>query len=94
MLVAKCLAALKQTELKRLVIAGGVGANKQLRAALDAAAARKRFDVFYPELELCTDNGAMIAFAGALRMQANPAAAKRDYGFNVKPRWPLDAIDS
>ncbi len=93
-LVAKCLKALKDTGMKRLVIAGGVGANKQLRAALDAAAARKRFEVFYPELELCTDNGAMIAFAGALRMQANPAAAKRDYGFNVKPRWPLDAIDA
>ncbi len=92
-LVAKCLKALKDTGLKRLVIAGGVGANKQLRAALDAAAARKRFQVFYPELELCTDNGAMIAFAGALRMQANPDAAKRDYGFNVKPRWPLHAID-
>ena len=92
-LVAKCLKALKETGMKRLVIAGGVGANKQLRAALNDAAARKRFEVFYPELELCTDNGAMIAFAGALRMQANPAAAKREYGFNVKPRWPLDAID-
>ncbi len=93
-LVAKCLKALKETGMKRLVIAGGVGANKQLRAALNDAATRKRFDVFYPELELCTDNGAMIAFAGALRMQANPTAAKRDYGFNVKPRWPLDAIDA
>ncbi len=93
-LVAKCVAALKQTGMKRLVIAGGVGANAQLRAALNAAAARKRFEVFYPELALCTDNGAMIAFAGALRLQQNPAAATRDYGFNVKPRWPLDAIDS
>ncbi len=93
-LVAKCVAALKQTGMKRLVIAGGVGANAQLRAALNAAAARKRFEVFYPELALCTDNGAMIAFAGALRLQQNPAAATRDYAFNVKPRWPLDAIDS
>jgi N6-L-threonylcarbamoyladenine synthase len=91
-LVAKCVTALKQTGLKRLVIAGGVGANRQLRAALDAAAQKKRFRVYYPELEFCTDNGAMIAFAGAMRLQVNPAAAKRDYGFNVKPRWPLDEI--
>jgi N6-L-threonylcarbamoyladenine synthase len=91
-LAAKCLAALKQTGLKRLVIAGGVGANRQLREALNAAAAKKRFRVFYPELEFCTDNGAMIAFAGALRLQLQPDAAQRDYGFNVRPRWPLDEL--
>ena len=91
-LVAKCVTALKHTGLNRLVIAGGVGANQQLRAALDAAALKKRFQVFYPELEFCTDNGAMIAFAGAMRLQINPQAAKRDYGFNVRPRWPLDEI--
>jgi N6-L-threonylcarbamoyladenine synthase len=91
-LVAKCLAALKQTGLKRLVIAGGVGANRQLREALNAAAAKKRFRVFYPELEFCTDNGAMIAFAGAMRLQLQPEAAQRDYGFNVRPRWPLDEL--
>jgi N6-L-threonylcarbamoyladenine synthase len=91
-LVAKCLTALKQTGMKRLVIAGGVGANRQLREALNAAAAKKRFRVFYPELEFCTDNGAMIAFAGAMRLQINPQAAKRDYAFNVRPRWPLDEL--
>jgi len=91
-LTAKCVAALKQTGLKRLVIAGGVGANSQLRAALNAAAAKKRFRVFYPELEFCTDNGAMIAFAGAMRLSINPAAAQRDYAFNVRPRWPLDEL--
>lgn len=91
-LTAKCVNALKHTGLKRLVIAGGVGANRQLRASLDAAALKKRFKVFYPELEFCTDNGAMIAFAGAMRLQINPQAAKRDYSFNVRPRWPLDDI--
>jgi N6-L-threonylcarbamoyladenine synthase len=91
-LVAKCLAALKQTGLKRLVIAGGVGANRQLREALNAAAAKKRFRVFYPELEFCTDNGAMIAFAGAMRLQLQPEAARKDYAFNVRPRWPLDEL--
>jgi N6-L-threonylcarbamoyladenine synthase len=91
-LVAKCTDALKQTGLKRLVIAGGVGANTQLRAALNAAGQKKRFNVFYPELEFCTDNGAMIAFAAALRLQKNPQAAQHSYGFNVRPRWPLDAI--
>ena len=92
-LVAKCLAAIKQTGMKRLVIAGGVGANTQLRNALNEAAVKKRFEVFYPDLALCTDNGAMIALAGALRMARYPQAAHFDYGFNVKPRWPLDAID-
>ncbi len=91
-LVAKCMAALKETGMRRLVIAGGVGANVQLRAALDAAAARRRSEVFYPELALCTDNGAMIAFAGALRLQQHPDAACCDYGFNVRPRWSLDEI--
>jgi N6-L-threonylcarbamoyladenine synthase len=91
-LVAKCLAALKQTGMKRLVIAGGVGANRQLREALNAAAQKRRFKAYYPELEFCTDNGAMIAFAGAMRLQINPDAAKREYGFNVRPRWPLDEL--
>lgn len=91
-LTAKCVTALKHTGLKRLVIAGGVGANQQLRESLNAAAVKKHFKVFYPELEFCTDNGAMIAFAGAMRLQINPDAAKKDYAFNVKPRWPLDSI--
>jgi len=74
------------------VIAGGVGANAQLRAALNAAAEKKRFEVFYPELALCTDNGAMIAFAAAMRLQRDPSAARHTYGFNVRPRWPMDEL--
>jgi N6-L-threonylcarbamoyladenine synthase len=93
-LVAKCLAALTQTGLKCLVIAGGVGANRQLREALNAAAERRRFKVFYPALEFCTDNGAMIAFAGAMRLERNVQAAQRDYAFNVRPRWPLDELQA
>lgn len=91
-LVAKCVDALKQTGMKRLVIAGGVGANAQLRAALNAAAQKKRFRVFYPELQFCTDNGAMIAFAGAQRLMRNPEAATRNYSFQVRPRWPLEEL--
>jgi N6-L-threonylcarbamoyladenine synthase len=90
-LVAKCRAALAQTGHRRLVIAGGVGANRRLRERLDASAAADRFDAYYPELELCTDNGAMIALAGALRLGAAPQP--RGYAFTVRPRWDLAALD-
>ena len=86
-LVAKSIAALRKTNFDRLVVAGGVGANKQLRAALDAAAKREGFEVFYPELELCTDNGAMIAFAAALRCK--DGLPPMDATFSVRPRWEL-----
>jgi N6-L-threonylcarbamoyladenine synthase len=85
-LAAKCVRALESTGLTRLVVAGGVGANQQLRAALSAEGARRGFDVFYPEPELCTDNGAMIAFAAALRL-TNDSPEHSD--FTVKPRWDL-----
>ncbi len=88
-LAAKCLTALKQTGLKRLVVAGGVGANRSLRSRLDAEAEQKRFAVFYPPLALCTDNGAMIAFAGAMRLTE---AQSRDGRFTVKPRWDLSTL--
>ncbi|MEQ5843962.1 tRNA (adenosine(37)-N6)-threonylcarbamoyltransferase complex transferase subunit TsaD [Paraburkholderia acidicola] len=91
-LVAKSLAALKRTQLKRLVVAGGVGANRQLRDALSAAAKKRGFDVHYPDLSLCTDNGAMIALAGALRLQRWPSQASKDYAFTVKPRWDLASL--
>ncbi len=91
-LVKKTLAALKQTGLQRVVVAGGVGANRHLRAQLNAACAAAKVRVHYPELHLCTDNGAMIAMAAAMRLQAGQQQANTDYAFDVKPRWPLDAI--
>jgi len=91
-LVKKTLTALKQTGLKRVVVAGGVGANRHLRAQLNAACAAAKVRVHYPELHLCTDNGAMIAMAAAMRLQAGQQQANTDYAFDVKPRWPLDAI--
>ncbi len=90
-LTAKALAALKRSGLKQLVVAGGVGANQALRAALDAGAQAIGGRVFYPELELCTDNGAMIAFAGAQRLTF-AAVAERSGGFGVRPRWPLAEV--
>ena len=89
-LASKSLGALKQTGLKQLVVAGGVGANQQLRAQLNEAAQKNNFRVFYPDLEFCTDNGAMIAFAGALRLAQQEE--EKDYRFNVKPRWDLEQI--
>jgi N6-L-threonylcarbamoyladenine synthase len=91
-LVAKCTFAMEQTGLTQLVVAGGVGANKQLRAALDAAAAKRGFDVFYPEPELCTDNGAMIAFAAALRLRAGMGPPPGGHAFSVRPRWDLATL--
>ena len=91
-LLAKCILAMEQTGLTQLVVAGGVGANKQLRAALDAAAAKRGFDVFYPEPELCTDNGAMIAFAAALRLAAGKPASPAGQAFSVRPRWDLASL--
>jgi len=94
-LVAKCVAAMELTGLERLVVAGGVGANLKLRAALDRAAAGTGFDVHYPPLEFCTDNGAMIALAAALRLGTVPStmeAASPRCAFTVRPRWDLSEI--
>ncbi|MFM8609142.1 MAG: tRNA (adenosine(37)-N6)-threonylcarbamoyltransferase complex transferase subunit TsaD [Burkholderiaceae bacterium] len=93
-LVKKSLAALEATGLKRLVVAGGVGANRRLRADLNAACAKRSVRVHYPELALCTDNGAMIALAAAMRLAVGLEQPRRDYAFDVKPRWPLDEISS
>ncbi len=87
-LVSKCQKALKETGMDQLVVAGGVGANRQLRAALDQSAKRRHFKVYYPPLDLCTDNGAMIAFAGSLRLTQAQAAG----GYTVRPRWDLATL--
>ncbi len=88
-LVGKSLKALHETGLRRLVVAGGVGANHALRARLDAQAGQHGYAVFYPPLALCTDNGAMIAFAGALRLAHGAPADGR---FTVRPRWELGEL--
>ena len=92
-LATKAMAALAATGLERLVVAGGVGANLRLRSRLDAEAGRRGAQVFYPELRLCTDNGAMIAFCGAQRLLAgSPADAAG--AFAVRPRWPLAELSA
>jgi N6-L-threonylcarbamoyladenine synthase len=88
-LTIKCMAALRDTGLDNLVISGGVGANSRLREKLNIATKRKLCKVSYPRLEFCTDNGAMIAFAGAMRMKAIQNKAVADHSFSVRPRWDL-----
>lgn len=88
-LTQKSIKALEQTGLSRLVVAGGVGANAQLREQLNAACRQRQVRVHYPELHLCTDNGAMIALAAGMRLQAGLGLAQTDYSFDVKPRWSL-----
>ena len=91
-LVKKSLAALQSTGLNRLVVAGGVGANALLRQQLNAVCALSRVRVHYPELHLCTDNGAMIALAAAMRIQSGQARLSTEPTFDVKPRWDLSSI--
>ena len=87
-LVVKSLAALEATGFGRLVVVGGVGANRALRARLAEGIARRGVELFFPDLQFCTDNGAMIALVGALRLQR---AEQSDYRFTVQPRWELCA---
>jgi N6-L-threonylcarbamoyladenine synthase len=90
-LVAKSLGALAAAGRSRLVVAGGVGANRELRARLQRDVAARGAEVFFPDLVFCTDNGAMIALAGAMRL----AEAKDGDGeFGVRPRWPLAELDA
>jgi N6-L-threonylcarbamoyladenine synthase len=87
-LLAKALAALDATGYGRLVVCGGVGANQTLRERIAPAAAKRGAAVFFPDLQFCTDNGAMIALVGALRLQLGEA----DYRFTVRPRWELASV--
>ena len=94
-LAEKSVAALSQTGLTQLVVAGGVGANDQLRQYLNRRIASIGASIFYPKLEFCTDNGAMIAFAGAMRLQAKPIKVWRPANrFTVNARWNLEMLES
>ena len=88
-LAIKCKRALKQTGLKRLVIAGGVSANKGLRERLADMGRELGAEVYYPRPEFCTDNGAMIAYAGYLRLKSGQTAP---LGFGASPRWPIEEL--
>jgi N6-L-threonylcarbamoyladenine synthase len=93
-LVKKSMAALERSGLSRLVVAGGVGANALLRERLGQACAARGVQVHYPELHLCTDNGAMIAMAAAMRVEAGVARLRSRYEFDVKPRWALSQVNA
>jgi N6-L-threonylcarbamoyladenine synthase len=88
-LAAKSLAALDVTGLRTLVVAGGVGANRALRARLAGETKVRGSEVFFPDLAFCTDNGAMIALVGALRLST---ARADDFGFSIMPRWELTTL--
>jgi len=88
-LIKKTIQALKQEGLKRIIISGGVGANKALRKKIIAECEQNEFEYYFPDLSFCTDNGAMIALAGALRLNL---PNKENYSFSVKPRWKLTEI--
>jgi N6-L-threonylcarbamoyladenine synthase len=85
----KCKRALQQTGLKRLVVAGGVSANKQIRAALTEMTAKEQAQIYFPRLEFCTDNGAMIAYAGCQRLMAGQQQGLEIF---ARPRWPISEL--
>ncbi|HUN93144.1 MAG TPA: tRNA (adenosine(37)-N6)-threonylcarbamoyltransferase complex transferase subunit TsaD [Burkholderiaceae bacterium] len=90
-LATKAMRALDRSGTRRLVVAGGVSANKQLRTRLAADISKRRGELFFPPLELCTDNGAMIALAGWSQLRRGEAPEPGPAGFSVRPRWPLSA---
>ena len=90
-LVRRSMSALEKTGQKTLVVAGGVGANIALRGRLQQECEKRRYRLHYPELALCTDNGAMIALAAAMRLQRGIGNPSSGYAFDVRPRWPLAA---
>jgi N6-L-threonylcarbamoyladenine synthase len=87
--VIKCRRALRQTGRKTLLVAGGVSANRALRAGLGTLAEEMNVQVRYPALQFCTDNGAMVAYAGSLRLAAGASSA---HAFSVRPRWSLEEL--
>lgn len=87
----KCKRALRATGRKRLVIAGGVSANRHLREKLTQMAKKEKSTLYYPRAEFCTDNGAMIAYAGYLRLASGQQS---DLSLQIKPRWPLDSLEA
>ncbi|RYU69981.1 tRNA (adenosine(37)-N6)-threonylcarbamoyltransferase complex transferase subunit TsaD [Aliivibrio finisterrensis] len=89
-LAIKCRRALKETGMKRLVMAGGVSANKYLRQELEVMMKKIGGEVFYPRTEFCTDNGAMIAYAGMQRLKNGETT---DLAVQAKPRWPIDQLE-
>jgi N6-L-threonylcarbamoyladenine synthase len=88
-LAIKCRRALAQTGYERLVVSGGVGANRRLRAQLAEAGQREGFQTYFPRLQFCTDNGAMIALAGAIRLAAGQHTGPE---IQVRPRWDLQTL--
>lgn len=90
-LAIKCRRALQATGIGRLVVAGGVGANRALRQRLVTMTQEECWEVYFPRTEFCTDNGAMIAFVGCLRLMAGQ---RESGGFNVRSRWPLGSLAS
>ena len=88
-LIYKTLKAMNSLNLNQIVVSGGVGANKQLREKLTKSSQANNFQLFFPSLEFCSDNGAMIALAGYLRYSLSE---KKDYRFTVMPRWRLTEI--
>jgi len=90
-LVIKCRRAIRDTGIKRLVLAGGVSANQHLRKKMDELMDKEGGEAFYPRAEFCTDNGAMIAYAGWLRLQAGEHSALK---FHATPRWPLEELQA
>jgi len=89
-LVIKCRRAIRESGLRRLVVAGGVGANQRLRQRLDGLSHSKKIEVYFPRIEYCTDNGAMVAHAGCLRLNGDRRAAAPAFG--VRARWPLEEL--
>ena len=86
----KCQRAIQQTGLSRLVLAGGVSANLALRDKLKVLGGKHDVEIYYPELKLCTDNGAMIAYAGLQRLRQNHT---EDLSITVRPRWPMTELN-